>query len=480
MKRGLSWRLAFTHIAVALLAIAIVAVIIQFAGGQRFDSYVTDSAVRARERLVSSITAAYEQSSGWSVASAYTIDELARTAEVGVAIYDSQGQLVIVAGRPGRGGGRGHDMMGGEPGVIFDGGGGMMGQSGTDMPQGWMSSDWDHYTQPVSVDGTRVGTVVIHQQRVLGQSTNSAFRRDITLYLLLAGLGAAAVALLVSVGVSRRISRPIVQLTGAADEIAQGRRDVDVPAGGQDEVAHLARAFNEMTQALARQEEWRRTTTADLAHELRTPLATIQARVEALEDGVLPASPENLRIIGQEVERLGRMLGTLRAMDEIDADSFTLNTVGLDLGDLVRDVASVAGPAFTQAGLRLVVTAESCRVDGDGDRLTQVLGNLLDNARKFTPSGGTVALDLRRMGVEHGRALARLAVSDTGPGIPEEEREYVFERFYRGTGGRAKEGAGIGLAIVRRLVEAHGGTVKAVASESGGAAFVVEIPCSES
>jgi two-component system sensor histidine kinase BaeS len=469
MRHGLSWRLAFTHIAVALLAIAIVAVVIQLAGGERFDRYVSESADRVRERLVRSIVAAYEQGGGWTVAAVSMINELAGAADVGVAIYDTQGRLLIVAGRPSGGGG----MMEGGMGQ----GGGMMSADDMDMPRGWMRHGWERYTVPIETNGDRVGTAVIYQSQGSGATGNSAFRRDVTLYLVLAALGAAAVALLVSVIVSRRISRPIVQLTGAADEIARGSRDVDVPTGGQDEVGHLARAFNDMTDALARQEEWRRTTTADLAHELRTPLATIQARAEALEDGVLPPSPENLRIIGTEVERLGRMLGTLRAMDEIDAEGFALQTLDLDLEDLVRSVALVATPAFQQAGVELVVSAEPCHIEGDGDRLTQVIGNLLDNARKFTPTGGTVAVELRRAPATDERgAVAAIAVDDSGPGIPPDEHPWVFERFYRGVGGRAQEGAGIGLAIVKRLVEAHGGTVRAEESRLGGARFVVDLP----
>jgi two-component system sensor histidine kinase BaeS len=464
MKRGINFRLALTHVGVALLAIAIVAVIIQFAGGRRFESYVSESADSVRERLISSIEAAYEQDAGWDVASAMTVHELARSADVAIEIYDTNGQLLMTGGRFGRHGSMGPGMMGDN-----DGEGGAFGRL----------QDLERHESPLEAGSETIGTAVIYQAPALVQSSSSAFRRDVTYYLIIAALGAGGVALLVSVVVSRRISRPLVQLTAAADEIAQGHREIEVPSGGDDEVGHLAHAFNDMTNALARQEEWRRTTTADLAHELRTPLATIQARAEALEDGVLPPTGENLRVIGQEVERLGRLLGTLRAMDELDAEGFTLDVGRVDLEVLVRDVAHMSQPAFELASLDLEMSTEPCVINGDGDRLTQVLGNLLDNARKFTPSGGRVTVQLRcgLSGLSAaGTPTAILAVSDSGPGIPAGERAYVFERFYRGSGGRTKDGAGIGLAIVRRLVQAHGGTVRAEESEFGGARFVVELP----
>jgi two-component system sensor histidine kinase BaeS len=463
VKRGINFRLALTHVGVALLAIAIVALIIQFAGGRRFEIYVSESADSVRERLVTSIEAAYEQDRGWDTATAMTVHELARSADVVVEIYDGSGRRLMTGGRLGR-----HGM-----------GPGMMDDDGGEGIAFGRSRDLERHEAPLEAGGEAIGTAVIYQASALVQSSSSAFRRDVTFYLIVAALGAGAVALLVSLVVSRRISRPLVQLTGAADEIAKGHRDIAVPTGGDDEVGHLARAFSDMTSALARQEEWRRTTTADLAHELRTPLATIQARVEALEDGVLPATAENLRIIGQEVERLGRLLGTLRAMDELDSEGFSLQRGPVDLEVLVRDVVHMAEPAFEQAGLELEVSTEPCAVDADGDRLTQVLGNLLDNARKFTPSGGRVAVRLQRelSGLSAtGTPAALLTVSDSGPGIPESEREYVFERFYRGSDGRGKDGAGIGLAIVRKLVLAHGGAVRAEVSPLGGAQFIVQLP----
>jgi signal transduction histidine kinase len=247
---------------------------------------------------------------------------------------------------------------------------------------------------------------------------------------------------------------------------------------GGGEIGELAQSFNLMTQALARQEQWRHTAAADLAHELRTPLATIQARVEAIEDGVLPASPENLRVIGEEVERLGRLLSTLRRLDELDTGETRLNREPLNLRAFLTDVTDASRAAFTQAGLELRCDAEPVVLSADPDQLRQVLLNLLDNARKFTPSGGRVEIravsDDRSASRQGGRVL--ISVVDSGPGIPPEERGLVFDRFYRAHGAEGTEGAGLGLAIAKRIVEAHGGTIELATPAGGGTAVTISLP----
>ena len=161
---------------------------------------------------------------------------------------------------------------------------------------------------------------------------------------------------------------------------------------GDDEVAALAGAFNAMADRLARDEQWRRDMTSDLSHELRTPLATIQSRVEALEDGVLPPTPENLRVIGEEVERLGRLLGALRSLNELESEDLSVEHEPVDLADVAAAAADRHRPGFAMKGVELTEELRPGVVFGDRDRLLQVVGNLLDNALKFTPAGGHVVM----------------------------------------------------------------------------------------
>jgi two-component system sensor histidine kinase BaeS len=236
-----------------------------------------------------------------------------------------------------------------------------------------------------------------------------------------------------------------------------------------------------MADRLARDEQWRRDMTADLSHELRTPLATIQSRIEALEDGVLPATPENLRVIGAEVERLGRLLGALRSLNELESEDVSVEHERLDLADAGRDGIARAATAFVAKGVALDSDLAAVTVKGDRERLLQVVANLLENALKFTPAGGRVVLTVASgdgpagaPGSKSGWAI--LTVADSGPGIDPIDLPFIFDRFYRAQAARGTHGVGLGLAIARGLVEAQGGVIEAADSAAGGAVFTVRLP----
>ena len=454
MRLSLRTRLALTHVGVALLAIALVAAIVSVAGSRRFSSYAGAAQQRAAAAVVTALTSSYK--GGWDTQSVQAAIKLAGLNGMRLAVFDKSGNALFATGGihvPGM-----HGMMGGGQG------------------RGAMAG-WTTQTAPIVVAGARVATAALYLPGARSQPGNSAYLRDLGLYLALAGVAAGLVSLGVALWASRRITRPVEQLMKAADAIAHGRRGVSVGAEGGGEVAALADSFNLMSASLARQEQWRKTMTADLAHELRTPLATIQARVEALEDGVLPPTADNLRVVGREVERLGRLLGSLRRLDEVDEAAHHIEPVPVDLRRLVEDAAEATRESLAMKRIALEVDAEPAWVRGDPDRLRQILANLLDNARKFTPEDGHVTVSLRRDDDWEPRAAAwaRLTVADDGPGIPTEELPHVFERFFRSRRVEATEGAGLGLAITRSLVEAHGGDIS-VASSPAGTAFTVRLP----
>ena len=244
-----------------------------------------------------------------------------------------------------------------------------------------------------------------------------------------------------------------------------------------------------MADRLARDEQWRRDMTADLSHELRTPLATIQSRIEAIEDGVMPATPDNLRVIGAEVERLGRLLGALRSLNELESEDVSVEHDRLDLAEVGRDAMARAETVYVAKGVTLDGDLTPVAVKGDRDRLLQVAANLLDNALKFTPQGGRVTL---AVGTGEGpaadrstvlvgadasrRSWATLTVADGGPGIDPVDLPFIFDRFYRSQAARGTQGVGLGLAIARGLVEAQGGVIEAADRPEGGAVFTVRLP----
>ena len=463
MKRGLRLRLAFTHALVALLAIVVVAAIVFVAGGRRFDSYLSEVQRSRNEAVVNILTQTYKAPDGWDAAAIYALSQIALLNNVDVAVYSPRGQLLFTVQGRHLGGGMMGGMMGG-------------GASGaTPAPQATSLSrdQFEVQSYPVVVDGQKVGTAEIYAPRNARAAAESAYQTALTRNLVIAALVAAVLAFLISLFVSRRITGPLEELTDAAEDVAGGNLAVRVSPRADDEVGALAAAFNAMADRLARDEQWRRDMTADLSHELRTPLATIQSRIEALEDGVLPATPENLRVIGAEVERLGRLLGALRSLNELESEDVSVEHGKLDLAEVGRDAIARATTVYAAKGVTLDGDLAPATVKGDRERLLQVAANLLDNALKFTPEGGRVVL---AVAAAPGRAWATLTVADSGPGVDPVDLPFIFDRFYRSQAARGTQGVGLGLAIARGLVEAQGGVIEAADSPEGGAVFTVRLP----
>ena len=486
-RRGLRFRLALTHLAIAVLAIIAVGVIVTYTGSRRFDTYLQQVQAKRNAAVVSSLQSTYKAPDGWDATAIYALSQVAMMNNVDVAVYDTEGRLVFTVqgshmGRGMMGGGSGQGMMGGS-------GQGMMGGStASAQATPFSSAGFTVERAPIVVTGQQVGTAAVFSPKGARAAAEDAYQSALTRNLVIAAVIAGVLALLVSLLVSRRITGPLEELTDAAGDVSAGNLDVRVAPRGDDEVAALATAFNAMADRLARDEQWRRDMTSDLSHELRTPLATIQSRVEALEDGVLPPTPENLRVIGEEVERLGRLLGALRSLNELESEDLSVEHEALDLAEVAAGAVDRHRPAFLTKGVELAEDLRPATVFGDPDRLLQVAGNLLDNALKFTPSGGHVTVAVEPAGVDvaasrAGGALAgpagasvRLTVADDGPGIAAVDLPFVFDRFYRAQDSRGTPGAGLGLAICRALVEAQGGTITADDAPGGGARFTVLLP----
>ena len=272
------------------------------------------------------------------------------------------------------------------------------------------------------------------------------------------GLGVAVLAALgLSVLLAGRIARPLSRVGLAAKRIADGDYRARVPREGPREIADLAETFNEMAAALEEQERLRREFVANAAHELRTPLTNLQGYLEALRDEVIPADRETFQSLWEEAERLVRLARSLDTLPDPATAGMEPELIEVDLAAVARAASDLAAPGFAAARLEFQVElAPSLPVLADPDGLKQVIGNLLQNALRYTPSPGIVHLrgELRDR-------LVRVEVSNTGPGIPAADLPHVFERFYRVEKSRdaALGGAGIGLAIVRELVTSFGGRV---------------------
>jgi two-component system sensor histidine kinase BaeS len=304
------------------------------------------------------------------------------------------------------------------------------------------------FVQPVPIAGTTNRAYYLPRER---PDALAALDRRLVITFAIAILVAVALTFLIS----RHITRPIEQLTNAVHEMARGRTPANVPVSGRDEIAQLATSFNAMADAIATQQELRKRMVGDVAHELRTPVTNLRCELESIQDGL--AAPDAARIasLHEEVLHLQHLIDDLQELAVADAGGIRLRCEKLDLVATIEQV--VKGPIEGES--RPIVFADAMRI-------AQIVRNLLTNAAAFAPVHVSVSSD-------GGNAI--VSITDSGPGIPPSELEHIFERFYRLDPSRSDGGAGLGLAIVRRLVELHGGRVWAENAPGGGAVFTFTI-----
>jgi len=310
-----------------------------------------------------------------------------------------------------------------------------------------------------------------------GQAAFLDFRRGFYEALAWAGLAAMAVALVVSLLISRSLAAPLRAMMGASQRVAGGHYSERVPAGGSDEIGQLAANFNSMAEKLEQVEAMRRRLIGDVAHELRTPLTAIQGSMEGLVDGVLPASSQTFEQVAAETKRLSRLVDDLQELSRVESGAVVLDLGPVSLSELAETARKRLALSYAAKGVSLTIHLPAAlpTVRVDTDRLLQVLSNLLNNALQYTPPGGTVSLS----GELHGHEII-VRVADTGIGIPPEHLSYILDRFYRVDKSRSRQaggGSGIGLTISKHLVEAHGGRIWVEsAGEGQGSTFTFTLP----
>jgi two-component system, OmpR family, sensor histidine kinase BaeS len=288
--------------------------------------------------------------------------------------------------------------------------------------------------------------------------------------------GALLLAVLLAIWLSRGIAKPVEAVSDAASKLAKGALQTRVELRGlqADETQRLAQDFNAMAESLEHYEGERKAMIADIAHELRNPLATMQLRLDALSDGLVTFNKEEAKLLQGQVALLARLIDDLRVLSLADAGKLSLNFLDVDLHELTANVMKnmETGASVAKVNLEFTAINESIFVHADPDRLAQVLNNLLGNALRVTPQGGKITARLEASAGE-----AKLTVQDTGPGIPEEDLATIFERFVqsRRRDTQSKTGSGLGLAIVKTLVTLQGGRINA-RNYAEGAQFEIILP----
>jgi two-component system sensor histidine kinase BaeS len=437
----LALRLFAAFVVVALSAVAVLSGAALVGTRQGLASVQREERQQASVRVAAAAADAYETAGGWVGADLAYAASLADGLGAGLAVRDRSGAIV----RPGHG--RGPGAMGHTTGA-----------SGADLVTG-----------PVVVSGEQVGSVR------LTFPAGSDGRAIAWSWVLGAALVALLSALVVSAFVAGRLGRPLTELASAARRFAAGDRTARAGADGPGEIGELARAFDEMAEEVTRTERGRRRLAADVAHELRTPLAALQAGLEELRDGLRAPDTERLAALHDQALRLGRVVDDLSDLSAAEAAALSLRVVDADLAGIARRALAGQRPLLEAAGLTL--EAELTHPDVpvpvrvDPDRLHQAVTNVLANAARYCRPGDRVRVRVAARGDS-----AVLVVADTGPGIEPGDLPHVFERLWRGPGTAGVAGSGIGLAVVREIVSAHGGTVSAESPPGAGTTVTLRLP----
>lgn len=319
-------------------------------------------------------------------------------------------------------------------------------------------------------DGNRPLGLLYVLPAEVGSDERREVRAAVNRSLLHAVLVAFGAAILATLLLARYILRPVHALTAAAGRIAEGDFAQRVPVASRDEIGSLAHSFNSMADRLARTEQLRRNLVNDVSHELRTPLTRMRCQVEAIQDGLSPATPESIGGLHEQLLALERLVDDLQDLALSDAGQLKLTMAPVRLEGVIRSVADAARPMADGRGVTIQteVPPDLPAVRADERRVRQILDNLLGNALRHAPGGSRVVIAARALS-----GAVEISVTDSGPGIPPEQVELVFERFYRvdDSRTRATGGSGLGLAIVKQLVEAQGGTVSVASTPGSGSTF---------
>lgn len=446
-------RLILSFILVVLVSIVSVALFARRGTVQEVQAFMYRGGMAGGEELVSILANYYQQNGSWQ-----GVDALLDTPEMGNGMM-GRGMMNRTMNQHLR---------------IADANGRVVADTDSTSPSGKLTTTELDQALPIqTAQGQTIGYL-------LAENNQQPLLRRLNQVVLQAGLFAGGIALILALLLSYTLAKPVNQLTAAVKRMEKGDLSQRVPVSGGGELATLARGFNQMAGSLQRAEENRQAMTADIAHELRTPLSVQRAQLEALQDGVYPLTAENIQPLLDQNQVLVRLVEDLRTLALADAGELTLEKIPTDLTSLLETLMEQFRPVAEQRQIQM--NLDTGRQGGypkivlDPGRVSQILGNVLNNALRYTPEGGQIWVSLDDQGRE-----ALIAIRDSGPGISAEALPHVFERFYRADRSRSRSdgGTGLGLAIARQLARAHGGDLTAENAPEGGAVFSLHLPIRE-
>ena len=434
---ALGLRLALAFLSVALAAVALVAGLTAVLAAADVSALTNQQRTDLTSAIAAAAAAAWDHTDHWTSADLSPVLDLATQTGAEVQIRGQQGQVVTTS-----------------PGFAAQ----------ATAPE---------QSAAILADGDRVGEAIVRFTNSGLASADHALQTDLLQAIFGAAGLAAVVALLTGLAMARRITRPVERIIAVTRAMGRGERTArvgDVAAPG--ELRELATAFDQMADTRDRQDQLRRDLVADVAHELRTPVAVLQAGHEALLDGITEPTPDQLSSLRDEVLRLARMVTDLQTLAAADAAALHLTRRPCDLAEIAAAAADSLAGQFEAAGITLERRLTAVGIDADPRWLHQVITNLLTNALKFTAAGGQVTIEAGSRGSQD----AVLTVTDTGTGIPVDELPRIFDRFWRGRQAAQISGSGVGLAVAAELAQAHDGQLTARSQLGQGTEMTLTLP----
>jgi signal transduction histidine kinase len=466
--RSITWKLIAAFVIVVIVSVGLTAFLVSINTANEFQQYVSNCDSAYADQVNQNLGRYYVQNGSWNNVQSYLQSQL-----------KTRNQRLVLADAGGL--------------VIADTDNVEIGKRLTDM--GLANPD------SIMNSGMVVGELYVSccDSRISGQTMNmnmtcetapvlsgdeQNFLSKINLYLWAAGIIAVVVALLLALLLTKQITLPVRALTKGAQRVAGGDLKYQVKTDSKDELGELALSFNQMAASLDKLEQSRKRLTADIAHELRTPLTVIEGTVDGMMDGVFKPDKEHLNWIKEQTALLTRLINDLRDLSMAESGQLKLNLDNIDIVDIIsRKLSHVSVLAKEKnVGLKLVADDNLPLIKADAERTEQVIANLLSNAIRHTPAGGTITVTIQKAAKDKTdkavKDFLQVSVSDTGEGIPPEHLPFVFNRFYRVESSRYRESneTGLGLAIVKQMIEAHGGKVWIESTAGVGSTIFLLLP----
>lgn len=461
MRYSLRTKLSLSYVIVALLLVAVISILTNFLLEKQFKNYIIQQQEQRNKETVNLISQQYKVSEkGWNGADIESIGVSALSNGIIVKVKDIDGRMIW-------------DATVHNNGICTS----MLAHMAQNMSSRYANFEGGYVeaSYPVIKNFREVGSVSIGYYGPYYFNDNDlAFINTINKMLIGVGVFSLLFALVLGSIMARRLSMPISRVIASARQISKGYfGDRISDNSNTKEIGQLTTTINELAETLEKQEALRKRLSADVAHELRTPLATLQSHLEAMIDGIWKPDAERLKSCHEEIMRINRMVGDMEKLARYESENLILNKTDFNVSELIQHIMINFETDFAGKEIKTGFSGDEVIINADKDKISQVMVNLISNALKYTPQGGSLEIQVKDCDTN-----IEIVVSDTGMGIPPEDLTHIFERFYRADKSRNRMtgGSGIGLAIVKAIIEAHMGSVTVNSNLNKGTEFIVIIP----